>query len=44
MADTQPLGPNDTEAQRSRNRRVEISIMQGEALLSDEVPTLPNSN
>lgn len=24
MADTEPLGPNDTEAQRSRNRRVEI--------------------
>lgn len=41
MADTEPLGPNDTEAQRSRNRRVEISIMQGEALLSDEVPVLP---
>ncbi|WP_100753260.1 flagellar motor protein MotB [Vibrio salilacus] len=40
MADTVPLGPNDTEAQRSRNRRVEISIMQGEALLSDEVPAL----
>ncbi|WP_394127114.1 flagellar motor protein MotB [Vibrio hepatarius] len=38
MADTEPLGPNDTEAQRSRNRRVEISIMQGEALLSDEIP------
>lgn len=42
MADTQPLGPNDTEAQRSRNRRVEISILQGEALLSDEVPVLDN--
>ena len=40
MADTEPLGPNDTEAQRSRNRRVEISIMQGEALLSDEVPVI----
>ncbi|MEF1290347.1 flagellar motor protein MotB [Vibrio sp. M260118] len=40
MADTEPLGPNDTEAQRSRNRRVEISIMQGEALLSDEVPAI----
>lgn len=38
MADTEPLGPNDTEAQRSRNRRVEISIMQGEPLYSDEVP------
>jgi len=40
MADTEPLGPKDTEAQRSRNRRVEISIMQGEALLSDEVPVI----
>ncbi|MDN3610700.1 flagellar motor protein MotB [Vibrio ostreicida] len=44
MADTQPLGPNDTEAQRSRNRRVEISILQGEPLYSEEVPSLPNSN
>ncbi|MCW8333385.1 flagellar motor protein MotB [Vibrio sp. SCSIO 43135] len=41
MADTAPLGPNDTEAQRSRNRRVEISIMQGEPLYSDEVPSIP---
>ncbi len=39
MADTDPLGPNDTAAQRSRNRRVEISIMQGEPLYSDEVPS-----
>jgi len=44
MADTKPLGPNDTEAQRSRNRRVEISIMQGEPVYSDEVPSLPGSN
>ncbi len=42
MADTQPLGPNDTEAQRTRNRRVEISILQGEPLYSDEVPALQN--
>ncbi|WP_260259571.1 flagellar motor protein MotB [Vibrio intestinalis] len=40
MADTEPLGPNDTESQRSRNRRVEISIMQGEPLYSEEVPTV----
>ncbi|GAA5646398.1 MULTISPECIES: flagellar motor protein MotB [Vibrio] len=40
MADTQPLGPNDTEAQRARNRRVEISIMQGEPMFSDEIPTI----
>ncbi|WP_428772181.1 flagellar motor protein MotB [Vibrio sp.] len=40
MADTDPLGPNDTELQRSRNRRVEISIMQGEPLFSEEVPVV----
>lgn len=39
MADTEPLGPNDTAAQRARNRRVEISIMQGEPVYSDEVPS-----
>lgn len=39
MADTDPLGPNDTAAQRSRNRRVEISIMQGEPIYSEEVPS-----
>lgn len=39
MADTEPLGPNDTAAQRSRNRRVEISIMQGEPMYSDEIPS-----
>ncbi len=42
MADTEPLGPNDTELQRSRNRRVEISIMQGEPLFSDPVPAIQN--
>ncbi len=40
MADTDPIGPNDTETQRALNRRVEISIMQGEPLYSDEVPVL----
>jgi chemotaxis protein MotB len=40
MADTDPVGPNDTESERSRNRRVEISIMQGEPLYSDEVPSV----
>lgn len=44
MADTDPLGPNDTESQRSRNRRVEISIMQGEPLYSDEVPSAQPTN
>ncbi|MFC5076901.1 Motility protein B [Vibrio thalassae] len=38
VADTEPLGPNDTERQRARNRRVEISIMQGEPVYTDEVP------
>ncbi|EKO3899033.1 flagellar motor protein MotB [Vibrio metschnikovii] len=40
LADTAPVGPNDTEAQRSRNRRVEIGIMQGKPLLSEEIPSL----
>lgn len=39
MASTDPLGPNKTSAQRARNRRVEISIMQGKAHESDEVPS-----
>ena len=30
-ADTKPLVPNDTRVNRTRNRRVEISIMQGKA-------------
>ncbi|MBA5763667.1 flagellar motor protein MotB [Vibrio sp. 404] len=42
MADTEPLGPNDTELQRSRNRRVEISVMQGEPLYSETVPATQN--
>ena len=37
VADTEPLGPNDTDRQRARNRRVEISIMQGEPVYTDEV-------
>lgn len=37
MADTQPLEGNDTPSQRARNRRVEISILQGEPLYSDEI-------
>ena len=41
MADTEPLAPNDSAANRARNRRVEISIMQGEPLYSDEVPVIP---
>lgn len=38
FADTQPLEPNDNDAARSRNRRVEINIMQGEPLVAEEVP------
>ena len=41
LADTDPLVPNDTPEHRAENRRVEISIMQGEPLYSDEVPSVP---
>ncbi|MCF9652244.1 flagellar motor protein MotB, partial [Vibrio parahaemolyticus] len=34
MADTEPLVPNDSDENRALNRRVEISIMQGEPLYS----------
>lgn len=37
LADTAPLNGNKTEEQRKENRRVEISIMQGEPHYSDEV-------
>lgn len=40
MADTEPLLPNDSDENRALNRRVEISIMQGEPLYSDEVPVI----
>ena len=40
LADTDPLVPNDTPEHRAENRRVEISIMQGEPLYSDEVPSV----
>ncbi|EHV9683664.1 flagellar motor protein MotB [Vibrio parahaemolyticus] len=40
MADTEPLVPNDSEENRALNRRVEISIMQGEPLYSEEVPVI----
>ena len=36
-ADTRPLVPNNTEQNRRRNRRVEISIMQGKAVESDPI-------
>ncbi|MDP4529667.1 flagellar motor protein MotB [Alkalimonas delamerensis] len=36
-ADTRPLVPNTTELNRRRNRRVEISIMQGQAKESDPI-------
>ncbi|GAB3531143.1 MULTISPECIES: flagellar motor protein MotB [Photobacterium] len=42
LADTAPLNNNKTEAQRKENRRVEISIMQGEPYYSDEVPSGEN--
>lgn len=37
-ADTQPLYPNDTEEHRSRNRRVEIELTQGDKPRTQEVP------
>ncbi len=40
MAETEPLVPNDSDENRALNRRVEISIMQGEPLYSDEVPVI----
>ncbi len=40
VADTEPLVPNNSDDNRALNRRVEISIMQGEPLYSDEVPVI----
>ncbi|ELK8500072.1 flagellar motor protein MotB [Vibrio alginolyticus] len=40
MADTEPLLPNDSDENRALNRRVEISIMHGEPLYSEEVPVI----
>lgn len=37
LADTAPLNDNKTEAKRRANRRVEISIMQGEPHYSEEL-------
>lgn len=36
-AETRPLVPNESEANRRRNRRVEISIMQGKAKESEPI-------
>lgn len=36
-ADTRPIVPNNTEQNRRRNRRVEISIMQGKAKESEPI-------
>ena len=40
-ADTRALVPNDTESNRRRNRRVEISIMQGKAKESAPIQLQP---
>jgi len=40
-ADTRPLVPNDTPQNQRRNRRVEISIMQGKAKESDPIQLNP---
>ena len=36
-ADTRPLVPNVSDTDRRRNRRVEITIMQGKAMESDPI-------
>ena len=41
-ADTRPLVPNDSDADRRRNRRVEISILQGKAKESDPIEVRKN--
>ncbi|MCW8328085.1 flagellar motor protein MotB [Photobacterium sp. SDRW27] len=42
LADTAPLNGNKTEEQRTENRRVEISIMQGKPHYTDEVTSAGN--
>lgn len=43
-ADTRPLVENDSESNRRRNRRVEISIMQGKAKESEPISFEPATN
>ncbi|MAD77174.1 MAG: flagellar motor protein MotB [Rheinheimera sp.] len=43
-ADTRPLVENDSELNRRRNRRVEISILQGKAKESDPISFEPQAN
>jgi len=40
MADTHPIATNDTPQGRALNRRVEIGILQGKPLYSDEVKSV----
>ncbi|MCC5450962.1 flagellar motor protein MotB [Rheinheimera sp. UJ51] len=43
-ADTRPLMPNNSELNRRRNRRVEISIMQGKPKVSEPISFEPATN
>lgn len=43
MADTAPIARNDSDLQRAKNRRVEITIAQGRAKFA-ELPPLPASS
>ncbi|WP_115717464.1 flagellar motor protein MotB [Gallaecimonas mangrovi] len=41
FADTRPLVPNTSYANRAKNRRVEIAINQGKPKYSDQLPSTP---
>jgi chemotaxis protein MotB len=43
MADTKPLEPNNSSANRAKNRRVELVIQRGNDLESDQVLSIPGN-